>query len=61
MKEDFVNVRLSEREVELLLVGLGCLDSELEFGDSERIEEEYEGIDVNDVEDLKNKLWKKIG
>ena len=60
MKDDFVNVRLSKREIELLVVGLNCLDSELEFGDRERIEEEYEGIDSEEVYKLSEYLNKKL-
>ena len=55
-----MNIKLNEREIELLLVGLGCLDSELEFGDRERIEEEYEGIDSEEVYKLSEYLNKKL-
>ena len=51
-----MNIKLNEKEIEMLLVGLGCLEDDLEYGDKERIDEEYEGIDVNDIEELKNKL-----
>ena len=55
-----MNIKLSEREIELLVVGLNCLDSELEFGDRERIEEEYEGIDSEEVYKLSEYLNKKL-